>query len=210
MENSREHIAQKKITGILFRRVENSHPYYLILFLSEVIITLYFLYFLYDLTMHRIHSSPVIEITLPRIFFAGGITLLISIWIVTAINKKFQQENLPAIKKILTALIIEFVVFQIIQFRGLLMLSGGSEKLPIYFKRDILVLMLSHSVCLLAVTFYLLVKLFFLTGIKSDPVKELIYFTSEREKLNLNLIKYSWRFSAYLWLFCYVYLLMLF
>lgn len=210
MEKSREKIKPGSNVKSFMDNMEHLHPYYIITGLSAFIITVFFLYFLYDLTTGIIKSGGMTGISLPRIFFPGSFLLMLSTLPVYRIVTHFENENIRKLGIGFTIIVITAVVFIGLQLNGVRELigqnSGTSHPLIL---RDIVVIILFHLTGVFFIFFYSLFKMSNLVIIRKDPVKRLIYFSTILEKIKLNLIKYIWAYAGYLWLFLYVYLLMI-
>ena len=190
--------------------MERVHPYYILSGLSAFIVTVFFLYFLFDLTTGIMRSGGQSGFSLPRILFPGSFLLMLSTLPVYRIVQHFENEETRKLGITFGITAVTAVIFTGMQLSGLRELirqySGSSHPLIL---RDITVIILFHLAGVLFFLFYSIFKLANLIIVRNDPVKRLIYFTSVIERIRLNLVKYTWVFAGYLWLFLYVYLLMI-
>ena len=210
MNNSREKIKHGKNVKSFIDTMEHLHPYYIISGLSAFIVTVFFIYFLYDLTIGIIRSGGLPGILLPRILFPGSFLLILSAIPIYRIVIHFENEEFRKLGMSLAIIVLTGVIFIGLQLTALSELikhnTGTTHPLIL---RDLVVILLFHLTGVLFVFFYSFFKLSNLLIIKHDPVKRLIYFTNILEKIRLNLLKYIWIYTGYLWLFLYVYLLMI-
>ena len=118
----------------------------------------------------------------------------------------YRSNNIKGLLKLLIIIPPEVCVFIVLQWTGL---NHIQIRVPgligSIINRDIVLIVVFHTLFLILVGIYSLWKVYFIFRSRNDPVNNLIFFTSKREERKLKLLKTSWNYLIYLWLFIYVY-----
>lgn len=184
----------------LFERVENMHPYKMILILSLFGSSLIFLFLLGSFFL-SIASNQQGSIKVPSIFIVSTILIIASSFIIQPIHQSFKDE---AKKALLTAIRFTFLLgvgfafCQLIGYRqliqeGILFNSGISSSF-------LYVLTGLHAIHFIAAHTYLGALLLQTQAIYRDPIKLLMAETNPYWHLKFELITKVWHFLGILWL----------
>ena len=195
---------QKTGSETAFQRLENMHPHKTFLFFAIIGSALAFLslVFLYAI---RITDFKVLgSFSLPKIFSVSTIVFLISSYTISRCANAFKHDKMSDLRVSLFLTLILSMIFcatQILGFRDLY--NAGlyiNEQPGVAFLYLITGFHLMHVL----LGFFALSYLNFNANVASnDMVKQLLFFSSKREKNKLEIVTFYWHFVDIIWLVVY-------
>lgn len=187
-----------------FRRLENMHHHKTFLFFAIIGSTLAFLslVFLYAI---RISDLKVLDgFTLPKIFSVSTIVFLISSYTISRCASAFKADNMNDLRISLFLTLILGMVFcatQVLGFRELYKAGFYINEHPgVAFLYLITGFHLMHVLLGFVAVSYLN---FNANIVSNDMVKQLLFFSSKREKNKLEIVTFYWHFVDVIWLVVY-------
>lgn len=189
------------------KKIEEAHPYKMILFLGMVGSSMIFLYTVlaYSATHAALEAS---EFNIPKAFIVGSFILVFSSFTITPSLPGYQKEDINRLKKSLHVTLVlgvAFMVCQVVGWKEMLALEEamGSDSAPTY----LYILSALHGVHFIAGITFLAWLTHQWSRWINDPVKVLIAITNPFEKLKLEMLNIYWHFLDVVWILLFLFFL---
>ncbi|MEO5571631.1 MAG: cytochrome c oxidase subunit 3 [Bacteroidia bacterium] len=184
-----------------FSRIEKFHPYKTFLFFALLGSTVVFMTvtFLYLTSLSK--TLPLVNFKLPKPFFLSSLLLLFSSY---AISKSVAAFREDAMKKLLLSFAVTLLLglaFSLSQIYGWKKLIDSGFMLQTQSRISYLYIISGiHFLHVVAGLIVLLVMTISAYLKSKDPVKSLLYFSSEYQLTKIELAVIFWHFVDFLWL----------
>ncbi len=196
---------QKDEAVSAFQRLERMHPHKTFLFFAIIgsVIAFLSLIFLYAIRIADVKMMAGFQI--PKLFTVSTIVLLFSSYSLSRCLRAFKNDDLTDLRLSLLATLILGIAFCFSQVIGCLQLYDEgffvNDQPGVVFLYLISGFHIFHVIGgILAIT-YLNFNTYM---IANDMVKQLMYFSSKREKNKIELVSFFWHFVDFLWLFLFL------
>jgi cytochrome c oxidase subunit III len=192
----------------LLRNLRRLHPYQTMMYMAMVGSGFLFMMILVFFTAQRIGSSEtVLNISLPKTFFASTAVMLLSAVTMKLAHLYSQKDNLKKCTYMLMSVLVLAIAFSVFQVIGWIDFYETAFKVPaknmatsyVYFLTAI---HMFHV--LLAIGFLMYVLVPFLKNSR-NVVKELILVTNPYQKKKMNMLFVFWYYVDVVWLVLFFY-----
>jgi cytochrome c oxidase subunit 3 len=192
-----------------FQRLEKQHPYITLTYLSIFGSTLIFFMFTFLFILSVVQKSAVVP--LPRFFILSTVFITLGSFVLKGLISDFDSDRADKIHKKLTGigmLGLLFTASQLLGWKELaaqgISLQGSSTGAYLYIIPAVHILHLAGG---LVFTFIILRQAQIALA---DPVKGVVYFSSNYERIRLKLLSTYWHFLDIIWVILFLIFLLTF
>ena len=195
---------QKDEAVSAFQRLERMHPHKTFLFFAIIgsVIAFLSLIFLYAIRIADVKMMAGFQI--PKLFTVSTVILLFSSYSLSRCNRAFKNDDLTDLRLSLLATLLLGIAFCCIQVIGCLQLYEEgffvNDQPGVVFLYLISGFHIFHVIGGVIAITYLNFNTYM---IANDMVKQLMYFSSKREKNKIELVSFFWHFVDFVWLFLF-------
>lgn len=198
-------MAPYKQKTTLLQRIEQLHPYEMLLYLGMVSSGIIFLFLTFAFLFSSRNLLAGMNQTVPIAFFISTFLLVVSGFSATAIRLAFQEENTEKLLGSLRNTVVLGLVFTFLQLIGWYELkTKGIEFTGIPSGSFLYVLSGIHIFHLLGAMIFGVILYFQLSRSRKDEVKKLIVLTNPFEKMRVRLFTFYWHFMDGIWLILFL------
>ncbi len=180
-------------------KIERLHPHITLLYLGIIGSSLIFLFLGFGFVLSLVKSMG--EVAFPKFFALSTIILLFGSYVAQKLPLNFAKDELVKLHLNLTLLLLCSVLFLLSQLLGWRELAGAGVVVRNNTSGALLYILSGlHLLHLLGGVAYLATQVARSEQLKADPVKALIMFSSEYEKLKIRMLSIYWHFLDAVWL----------
>lgn len=195
---------QKTEAESAFQRLERMHPHKTFLFFAMISSALAFLALIFLYAIRIADVKIAADFKFPKIFMVSTVVLLFSSYTLSRCVRAFKSDEMMDLRISLFLTIVLAATFCCTQFIGWKELYDAG--IFVNGQPGVAFLYLISGLHFLHVLGGLtaLTYLNFNTALASgDVVKQLLYFSSQREKNKIELVSVFWHFVDFVWLFLF-------
>lgn len=187
-----------------FDKIENMHPHKMFLLFATIGSALVFLSLVFLYAVRIIDIKVIAGLSFPKVFSISTVVILISSYTLTRCVSAFKYDNMNQLRVSLFltfSLSLIFCFMQVIAIRQLY--NAGlyiNDQPGVVFLYVLTGFHLAHVI----LGFVALAYLNFNVSIAAnDMVKQLLFFSSKREKNKLEIVSFYWHYVDAVWLVLY-------
>lgn len=194
-----------KSSSSLFRRIENLHPYEMLLYLGMVSSGLVFLFLVGAFLFSGLHQLQGPGKHIPIAFLISSFLLILSGLTAGKMRRYYQEEKLAHLEGSLRNTFFLGLAFTILQFAGWKELQQmGINFTGIPSGSFLYVLSGIHIFHLFGAMVFGLILLFQFRKSQEDGIRKLILVTNPFEKMRIRLFTLYWHFMDIIWLVLFI------
>lgn len=184
-----------------FKRMENLHPYEMMLYLGMLGSGLIFLFLVVAFISSGLNQLEGLNHRIPVAFLISTFMLILSGYTATQMRLYYQEENIPKLESALRNTFMLGVIFTILQFAGWKELTDMGINFTGLPSGSFLYLLSGiHIFHLLGAMIFAIILLVQLRKTQEDGIRKLILVTNPFEKMRIRLFTVYWHFMDAIWL----------
>ncbi|WP_111672625.1 cytochrome c oxidase subunit 3 [Algoriphagus litoralis] len=184
-----------------FERLENLHPYEMMLYLGMLGSGLIFLFLVVAFMSSGLNQLEGLNHRIPVAFLISTFMLILSGYTATQMRLYYQEENIPKLESALRNTFMLGVIFTILQFAGWKELTDMGINFTGLASGSFLYLLSGiHIFHLIGAMIFALILLVQLRKTQEDGIRKLILVTNPFEKMRIRLFTLYWHFMDAIWL----------
>jgi cytochrome c oxidase subunit 3 len=184
-----------------FERLENLHPYEMMLYLGMLGSGLIFLFLVVAFISSGLNQLEGLNHRIPLAFLISTFMLILSGYTATQMRLHYQEENIPKLESALRNTFMLGVIFTILQFAGWKELTDMGINFTGLPSGSFLYLLSGiHIFHLLGAMIFAIILLVQLRKTQEDGIRKLILVTNPFEKMRIRLFTLYWHFMDAIWL----------
>ncbi len=188
-----------------FQRVENLHPYEMMLYLAMFGSGLIFLFLVVAFLFSGLNQLEGLNRKIPVAFLISTFLIILSGYTATKMRLYYQEENIPKLESSLRVTFWLGLAFTVLQFTGWKELSDMGISFTGLPSGSFLYLLSGiHIVHLLGAMVFALILLLKLRNTQSDGIQKLLLITNPYEKMRIRLFTVYWHFMDAVWLILFL------
>ncbi len=188
-----------------FQRVENLHPYEMMLYLAMFGSGLIFLFLVVAFLFSGLNQLEGLNRKIPVAFLISTFLIILSGYTATKMRLYYQEENIPKLESSLRVTFWLGLAFTVLQFTGWKELSDMGISFTGLPSGSFLYLLSGiHIVHLLGAMVFALILLLKLRNTQSDGIQKLLLVTNPYEKMRIRLFTVYWHFMDAVWLILFL------
>lgn len=184
-----------------FKKIEQLHPYRMLLYLGMLSSTLVFFFLATAFVFSQPENNSPGQYHIPRSFIISTIIIIVSAFVSERIVPAFLEQNLRKTKLHLAYTLSLGILFILFQFKGWQELAGSGIDFTGLPSGSFLYLLSGiHLFHLAGAMIYATLLFLLLNKSEKDQVKSLVILTNPYEKMRLELFSLYWKFMDIVWL----------
>lgn len=184
-----------------FERLENLHPYEMMLYLGMIGSGLIFLFLVVAFISSGLNQLEGLNHNIPVAFLISTFMLILSGYTATQMRLNYQEENIPKLESSLRNTFMLGVIFTVLQFAGWKELTDMGINFTGLPSGSFLFLLSGiHIFHLLGAMIFAVILLLQLRKTQEDGIRKLILVTNPFEKMRIRLFTVYWHFMDAIWL----------
>jgi cytochrome c oxidase subunit 3 len=188
-----------------FERLENLHPYEMMLYLGMLGSGLIFLFLVVAFISSGLNQLEGLNHRIPVAFLISTFMLILSGYTATQMRLYYQEENIPKLESALRNTFMLGVIFTILQFAGWKELTDMGINFTGLPSGSFLYLLSGiHIFHLLGAMIFAIILLVQLRKTQEDGIRKLILVTNPFEKMRIRLFTVYWHFMDGIWLILFL------
>lgn len=189
-----------KVKERWFQRIENMHPYQMLVYLGMIGSGIIFLFMLIAFIASKSVYSFSGFFNVPKSFILSTFFLVISGYSSSKMLPHYLLNDIEKLKKSLFTTLLFGILFTLLQFLGWKELASmGLDFKGIPSGSYIYVLSGIHLVHLAGAMFFATTLMMNLRACEKDEVKRLLLFTNPYERMKIELFATYWKFMDIVW-----------
>lgn len=183
------------------QRLENFHPYEMLLYLGMLGSGLIFLFLVVAFISSGLNQLEGLNHRIPVAFLISTFMLILSGYTATQMRLHYQEENIPKLESSLRNTFMLGLIFTILQFAGWKELTDMGINFTGLPSGSFLYLLSGiHIFHLLGAMIFAIILLLQLRKTQEDGIRKLILVTNPFEKMRIRLFTVYWHYMDAIWL----------